>query len=46
MVDRKLEEHFVYSQIVKNTLLQAGDFLVVIGPRDASASLKQDLLGE
>jgi voltage-gated potassium channel len=43
MVDRKLEEHFVYSQKVKNTRLQAGDFLVVIGPRDASANLKQDL---
>jgi len=46
MVDCKLEEYFVYSQRVKNTQLQAGDFLVVIGPRDASASLKQDLLGE
>ena len=46
MVDCKLEEHFVYSQRVKNTLLQAGDFLVVIGTVDASANLKQDLLGE
>jgi voltage-gated potassium channel len=46
MVDCKLEEHFIYSQRVKDTRLQAGDFLVVIGPRDASASLKQDLLGE
>jgi voltage-gated potassium channel len=46
MVDRKLEEHFVYSQRVHNARLQAGDFLVVIGPMDASASLRQDLLGE
>jgi len=43
MVDRKLEEHFVYSQRVKDTRLQAGDFLVVIGTIDASASLKQAL---
>ncbi len=46
MVDRKLEEHFVYSQKVHNARLQAGDFLVVIGPMDASASLREDLLGE
>jgi len=46
MVDRKLEEHFVYSQKVRNARLQAGDFLVVIGPMDASASLREDLRGE
>ena len=45
MVDRKMEEYFVYSQRLKNTRLQAGDILVVIGPMDASASLKRDLLG-
>jgi voltage-gated potassium channel len=46
MVDRKMEEYFVYSQRLKNTRLQAGDILVVIGSVDASASLKQDLLRE
>jgi len=45
MVDRKMEEHFVYSQRVQDTQLQAGDILVVIGPMDASTSLKQDLQG-
>jgi voltage-gated potassium channel len=44
-VDRKMEEHFVYSQQVQNARLQAGDILVVIGPMDASASLRQDLQG-
>jgi voltage-gated potassium channel len=46
VVDRKMEEHFIYSQKVQNTQLQAGDILVVIGPMDASASLKQNLLGK
>jgi voltage-gated potassium channel len=44
-VDRNMEEHFVYSQQVQNARLQAGDILVVIGPRDAGASLRQDLQG-
>lgn len=44
-VNRKMEEHFVYSQRVPNARLQAGDILVVIGPRDAGASLRQDLQG-
>jgi len=44
-VDRNMEEHFVYSQRVQNARLQAGDILVVIGPRDAGASLRQDLQG-
>jgi voltage-gated potassium channel len=46
MVDNKMEEHFVYSHRVQDARLQAGDILVVIGPWDASASLKQDLRGE
>jgi len=45
MVDGKMEEHFVYSQQVQDARLQAGDILIVIGPRDASASLRKDLRG-
>jgi voltage-gated potassium channel len=45
MVDSKMEEHFVYSQRVRDAMLQAGDILVVIGPRDASARLRGDLQG-
>lgn len=43
MVDRKMEEHFVYSQKMQNVTLQTGDILIVIGPRDASTRLRQDL---
>jgi len=45
MVDRKMEEHFVYSQRVQDARLQDGDILVVIGTRGASDSLRQDLPG-
>ena len=46
MVDLELDEHFVYSQVVQQTRLQAGDILVVIGPMDAGANLRKDLLPE
>jgi len=46
IVDLELEEHFVYSKKVLNKRLQVGDILVVIGPRDASAHLKQDLMAD
>ena len=45
-VDHKLDEHFIYSQTAQESRLQAGDFLLVIGPMDASASLRRDLAGE
>lgn len=44
IVDLDLEEHFVYSQAVQRSRLQAGDILVLIGPMDANADLKKDLL--
>ena len=46
MVDLELEEHFVYSQAVQDTRLQVGDILVVIGPMDASAALRNALQAE
>ncbi|MCU7958846.1 MAG: NAD-binding protein [gamma proteobacterium symbiont of Bathyaustriella thionipta] len=46
IVDSDLEEHFVYGKTALNTHLQAGDILVVIGPRDSSTDLRQDLLAD
>jgi len=46
VVDRALEEHFVYSQTAQNTRLQPGDILLVIGPADAIGFLQRDLLEE
>jgi voltage-gated potassium channel len=45
-VDLELEEHFVYSRAVQHTRLQVGDILIVIGPMDASASLRNALQAE
>ncbi len=43
MVDHELKEHFVHSQTIQDVRLQEDDILVVIGPMDASAILRQDL---
>lgn len=43
VVDRQMEEHFVYSQTAEDMRLQPEDILVVIGPGDAIARLQRDL---
>ncbi len=43
MVDHELKEHFVHSQTIQDVELKEDDILVVIGPMDASAILRQDL---
>jgi voltage-gated potassium channel len=46
MVDHEFREHFVYSQTIQHVRLQMDDILVVIGPMDACATLRQDLQSE
>ena len=43
LVDREQSEHFVYSQEARESRLEAGHILMVIGPADAIGDLQRDL---
>jgi Trk K+ transport system NAD-binding subunit len=43
IVDGKQNQHFVYSRETRESRLEAGDILMLIGPADAIGDLQRDL---